>query len=339
MKAIVLQDIGGPSSLRLVDKPDPDPEPGPGQVLVRLRAASLNYRDTLITTGGYGSRQKRTDLIPLSDGAGEVVAVGPGVRKFRVADRVTSSFFQSWMAGDPDEAKLDDDLGRAHDGVLCELRVFKETGIAHTPASLTDIEAASAPCAALTAWTAIVTLGHTGLGDVVLTQGTGGVSLFAIQFARLCGAEVIATSSSDAKLARVMEMGAAHLINYVEDPDWGKTALALTGGRGVDNVVEVGGAGTLKQSIRAVRPGGTISIVGVLSGARSDLLIPLIGSRNIRLQGVTVGTVGGLEAMLRAMDFHRIKPVVDRVFPMTEAQAAYEYLASGQHFGKVCIEI
>ena len=229
--------------------------------------------------------------------------------------------------------------GRTHDGVLCELRAFKETGIVHTPDSLSDVEAASTPCAALTAWTAIVTLGQVGLGDVVLTQGTGGVSLFAIQFARLCGAEVIATSSSEAKLARVKDMGAAHLINYVEDPDWGKTALALTGGRGVDNVVEVGGAGTLKQSIRAVRPGGTISIIGVLSGARSDLLIPLIGSRNIRLQGVTVGTVGGLDAMLRAMDFHRIKPVIDRVFPMAEAQDAYEYLASGQHFGKVCIEI
>lgn len=337
MKAIVLEDLGGPASLRLVDKPDP--EPGPGEVLVRLRAASLNYRDTLITTGGYGSRQKKADLIPLSDGAGDVAAVGSGVRKFKVGDRVTSSFFQSWIAGDPDDAKLDDDLGRACDGVLCELRVFKETGLVHTPDSLSDVEAASTPCAALTAWTALVTLDRIGLGSIVLTQGTGGVSLFAIQFARLCGADVIATSSSDAKLERVRDMGAAHLINYVDDPDWGKTALALTGGRGVDNVVEVGGAGTLKQSIRAVRPGGTISLVGVLSGARSDLLIPLIGSRNIRIQGIAVGAAGGLEAMLRAMDFHRIKPVIDRVFPLADAQAAYEYLLSGQHFGKVCIEI
>ncbi len=337
MKAIVLEHTGGPQSLKVVDKPDPDA--GPGEVLVRLRAASLNYRDTLITTGGYGARQKKSDLIPLSDGAGEVVATGSGVKKFKPGERVTSSFFQSWVAGEPNEALLDDDLGRAHDGVLCELRAFKETGLVHTPDSLSDIEAASTPCAGLTAWTAMVTLGHVGLGDTVLTQGTGGVSLFALQFARLGGAEVIATSSSDAKLRRVAEMGAAHTINYVDDPEWGKTALALTGGRGVDNVVEVGGAGTLKQSIRAVRPGGTISLVGVLSGARSDLLIPLIGSRAIRIQGITVGTVGGLEAMLRAMDYHRIKPVIDRVFPLDETPAAYEHILSGRHFGKVCIEI
>lgn len=337
MKAVVLQDLGGPSSLKLVERPDP--APGPGQVLVRLRAAALNYRDTLVTTGGYGSRQKKSDLIPLSDGAGEVAAVGPGVTRFAPGDRVTVSFFQSWVGGEPTQALLDDDLGRAHDGTLCELGLFKETGLVHTPDALSDVEAASTPCAGLTAWTGIVTLGATRPGDTVLVQGTGGVSLFALQFAKLAGAEVVATSSSDQKLERVRTLGADHLINYVDDPDWGKTALNLTGGRGVDHVMEVGGAGTMKQSLRAIRPGGMISLVGVLAGARSDLLIPLIGSRNIRLQGVTVGTVEGLATMLRAMALHGTKPVIDEVFDMKDAQAAYEHLIAGRHFGKVCIAI
>ena len=297
---------------------------------MRLRAAALNYRDTLVTTGGYGARQKKNDLIPLSDGAGEVAAVGPGVTRFKPGARVTVSFFQSWVGGEPTQALLDDDLGRAHDGTLCELGLFKETGLVHTPDALSDLEAASTPCAGLTAWTGIVTLGATRPGDVVLVQGTGGVSLFALQFAKLAGAEVIATSSSDQKLDRVRELGADHLINYVEDPEWGKTALTLTGGRGVDHVMEVGGAGTLKQSIRAIRPGGMISLVGVLAGARSDLLIPLIGSRNIRLQGVTVGTVDGLATMLRAMALHGTKPVIDKVFPMEDAAGRLRAPDGGQ---------
>lgn len=337
MKAVVLKDLGGPSSLELVDQPDPTP--GPGTVLVRLRAAALNYRDTLVTTGGYGSRQKKAGLIPLSDGAGEVVEVGQGVTRFKPGDRVTVSFFQSWVGGEPTQELLDDDLGRAQDGTLCELRVFKETGLVHTPDALSDVEAASAPCAGLTAWTGIVTLGATQPGDIVLVQGTGGVSLFALQFAKLAGAEVIATSSSNEKLDRVRDLGADHLINYVDDPDWGKTALNLTGGRGVDHVMEVGGAGTMKQTLRAIRPGGMVSLVGVLAGARTDLLVPLVGSRNIRLQGVTVGTTEGLATMLRAMALHGTKPVIDQVFPMAEAQAAYEHLMAGRHFGKVCIAI
>ena len=337
MKAVILEDLGGPKSLKLVERPDP--VAGPGEVLVRLRAAALNYRDTLVTTGGYGTRQKKADLVPLSDGAGEVVAVGEGVTRFKPGVRVTVSFFQSWIGGRPTQELLDDDLGRAHDGTLCELRVFKESGLVPTPDALSDIEAASTPCAGLTAWTGIVTLGATQPGDVVLVQGTGGVSLFALQFAKLAGAEVIATSSSDAKLARVRDLGADRTINYVADPDWGKTAFALTGGRGVDHIMEVGGAGTMKQTLLAIRPGGTVSLVGVLAGAKSDLLIPLIGSRNIRLQGVTVGTTEGLATMLRAMALHGTKPVIDRVFPMEQATQAYEHLMAGRHFGKVCIEI
>ena len=337
MKAIVETALGGPENLRLVDRPDP--VPGHGQVLVRLRAASLNYRDTLILKGGYGTRQLKENFVPLSDGAGEVVALGPGATRFKTGDRVTVSFFQHWLSGAPDEAVLDSDTGRNANGVLCELRAFDEDGLVLTPDYLTDVEAASLPCAALTAWSALISEGHISPADTVLVQGTGGVSLFALQFAKMTGAGVVATSSSDAKLERVRAMGADHGINYVTEPEWGKAALAWTRGRGVDHVVEVGGAGTIKQSIRAVRPGGMITLIGVLAGARSDFLLPLVGSRHVRVQGIAVGTREGMEAMLRAMARHAMKPVIDSVFPMADARAAYDHLAAGRHFGKVCLSI
>ena len=337
MKAIVQTALGGPENLRLVERPDP--VPGHGQVLVRLRAASLNYRDTLILKGGYGARQLKENFVPLSDGAGEVVALGPGATRFEIGDRVTAAFFQQWLAGAPNDAVLDSDTGRAADGVLCELRAFDEDGLVRTPGYLSDVEAAALPCAALTAWSALIAEGHISPADTVLVQGTGGVSLFALQFAKMSGAGVVATSSSDAKLERARAMGADHGINYVTEPEWGKAALAWTQGRGIDHVVEVGGAGTIKQSIRAVRPGGMITLIGVLAGARSDFLLPLVGSRNVRVQGIAVGTRESLEAMLRAMARHRMKPVVDTIFPMAEARAAYEHLAAGRHFGKVCLAI
>lgn len=337
MKAIVQTALGGPENLRLVDRPDP--VPGHGQVLVRLCAASLNYRDTLILKGGYGSRQLKENFTPLSDGAGEVVALGPGAARFKLGDRVTVAFFQHWLSGAPNEEVLDSDTGRNANGVLCELRAFDEDGLVRTPDYLTDVEAASLPCAALTSWSALITEGHISPADTVLVQGTGGVSLFALQFAKMTGAGVVATSSSDAKLERVRAMGADHGINYVTEPEWGKAALAWTKGRGVDHVVEVGGAGTMKQSIRAVRPGGMITLIGVLAGARSDFLLPLVGSRNVRVQGIAVGTRESLEAMLRAMARHAMKPVIDSVFPMADARAAYDHLAAGRHFGKVCLSI
>ena len=337
MRVVLLAATGGVDSLIFADRPEP--EPGPREVLVRIRAASLNYRDLMVLRGRYGSRQRTADLIPASDGAGEVVALGPGVTRFAVGDRVITNFFQRWIAGEASEDKLDSDMGRKWDGVLAELKVFDEEGLVRTLPDLTDIEAAALPCAGLTAWSAIVTLGHVAPGEVVLTQGTGGVSLFAVQFAKLAGAEIIATSSSDDKLARLAELGADHLINYRTNDEWGQTARELNGGRGVDHVVDIGGADSLKQSLRAVRPGGTISVIGVVSGPSYDLLIPLIGSRNVRLQGVTVGAREGLEAMLKAMAQARLKPVIDRVFPLAEVRAAYEHLASGEHVGKVCIEI
>ncbi|HYM30356.1 MAG TPA: NAD(P)-dependent alcohol dehydrogenase [Candidatus Cybelea sp.] len=314
------------------------PAPGAGQVLVRMRAASLNYRDTLVVQGGYGSRQRKS-LVPLSDGAGEVAALGSGVTRFKVGARVVASFFQGWISGEPTQEKFASSLGGGLDGVLAEYCVFDAEGLVPTPGYLSDEEAACVPCAGLTAWSAVVTQGDVRPGQVVLVQGTGGVSLFALQFAKLCGAEVIATSSSDEKLARSKALGADHLINYKTTPEWGKAARAITKGRGVDHVVEVGGAGTLKESIRAVKIGGTISMIGVLAGPANDLPVPLIVMQNLRLQGVTVGSREGLEAMLTAMTRHGTKPVVDRVFPMKEAHAAFEHMTAARHIGKIVVRI
>ena len=292
-----------------------------------------------MTRGGYGSRQKKADLIPLSDGAGEVIALGEGATRFKNGDRVTVSFFQNWISGPASQEKINSDIGRDRDGVLCELRAFNEQGLAATPDTLSDIEAASLPCAALTAWSAIAVYGNAKPGDRILVQGTGGVALFALQFAKLFGAEVIMTSSSDDKLARAAALGADHLINYRADQEWGKTALGLTAGSGVDNIIELGGSDTLRQSLWAIRPGGIICLIGVLSGARADLLIPLIGSRNLNLQGVSVGTREGLEDMMRGMAANGVNPVVDSVYPLQDARAAFEHLASDGHFGKVCISL
>jgi len=222
---------------------------------------------------------------------------------------------------------------------LCELRTFRDQGLARTPDALTDLEAATLPCAGLTAWSAIAAYGRARPGQLILIQGTGGVALFALQFAKLFNAEVIMTSASDTKLERVATLGADHLINYESDAEWGKTALKITSGDGVDNIIELGGSNTLRQSLWAVKPGGLICLIGVLSGARADLLIPLIGSRNVTLQGVSVGTRESLEDMIRALSASGIKPVIDTVFPIEETQAAFAHLESGQHFGKVCISL
>lgn len=336
MKAAVLQAIG-PENLKIVDRPKPSP--GPGQVLVRMRAASLNYRDLLTVKGGYGSRQKTENLTILSDGAGEVAALGEGASRFKVGERVVANFFQGWISGPPSEEKLASALGGRIDGVLAEYCVFGEDGLLSTPAHLSDVEAAALPCAGLTAWSAVISQGAAGPGATVLTQGTGGVSLFALQFAKLAGATVIATSSSDAKLERAGALGADHLINYKAESKWGREARRLAGGLGVDQVVEVGGAGTLGQSIRAVRVGGIISLIGVLSGPAHDFQLPLVVMQNIRLQGVTVGSRDQFETMLRAIDHHRLKPPIDKVFAMDEVHAAMDHMAAGRHFGKVCVSL
>lgn len=321
MKAWQLQDEWSIDKLRLVERPDP--QPGPGQVLLRMKAASLNYRDLVVPRRGYGAQTGELPLVPVSDGVGEVIAAGTGVTRVAVGERVCPTFFQAdgWSLGGP------------HDGVMQQLMLLEESGVCKVPEHLSDEEAATLPCAALTAWSAIVVEGRTRPGDTVLVQGTGGVSLFALQFARLCGARVAVVSGSDAKLGRARGLGAERGINYRTTPEWSREL------RGVDLVLEIGGAQSMAQSVRAVRAGGIVCLIGVVSGAAAELPLGPVVTRRVRLQGITVGTREDFEAMLRAVAQHRLRPVVDRVFGFDELRAALGYLASGAHFGKVCLRI
>ncbi len=336
MKVAVI-DADGVDNLKIKDLPEPTP--GPGQVLVRMRAASLNYRDLIVVDGGYGALQKHRDLVPLSDGAGEIAVVGEGVTEFKFGDRVAGCFFENWVAGRPTAERLANTLGGTRDGVACEYRVFPVSGVVPVPDHLSWIEAATLPCAALTAWSAVVGVTHTQVGDVLVTQGTGGVSLFALQFAVSAGAHVIATSSTDAKLQRLSELGATNIINYKTQPEWGQRVRELSVGVGADLVVEVGGAQTLKQAVRATRVGGTLALIGVLSGVRAEFNLGPIVTQQIRLLGISVGSRDSFLEMMHAIALHRIRPVVDRVFGLAGIREALAYLKSAQHFGKVCIEI
>ena len=334
MKVWELRDAFGPEHLARGERPDP--LPGPNQVVVAMRAASLNYRDTLMIRGGYGPRIT-VPLIPVSDGAGEVVATGEGVSRVRVGDRVAPTFFQSWIGGEASPDKFAAQLGGTVDGVLAEFMCVNEQGVSRIPDHLSDEEAACLPCAGLTAWSAVITQGRVGPGSTVLVQGTGGVALFALQFAKMAGASVILTSSRDDKLARARQLGADAVINYRTTPDWDRVVKELTDGEGCEHVVELGGAGTLERSIRAARVGGAVSLIGVLSGANAEMPLPLVVMRNLRLQGVTVGSRDGFEAMCRAMARHHLRPVVDRVFGFDDVPAAFAHLEGGHHMGKVCI--
>jgi NADPH:quinone reductase-like Zn-dependent oxidoreductase len=336
MRAVELQSFG-PGGLTLVGRAEPSPLPD--EALVRMRYASLNFRDQVVAAGGYGS-QIRAPLVPLSDGAGEVVAVGAGVRRLRPGDRVMTCFFQDWIAGAPTAEALRSSLGGPLDGTASELRCLPEHGLCKLPDGLALDEAAALPCAAVTAWNALATLDRVGPEHTVLVQGTGGVSLFALQFAKLMGARVIATSSSDEKLERLRALGADHVISYTRTTEWGKAARELTFGRGVDHVVEVGGAGTLAQSLRATAVGGTISLIGVLAGARNEIHLPHVFLPQIRLQGVVVGSRETAERMLHAIGAHGLRPVLDaRRFALDSMREAFEHLASGRHFGKVIVEV
>jgi NADPH:quinone reductase-like Zn-dependent oxidoreductase len=336
MKAFEIQNQFGLDSLALVERADP--VPAVGQVLVRLRAASLNYRDLLMVKGQYNPRQ-RLPLIPVSDGVGEVAAVGDGVTRVKVGDRVAGNFSQKWIAGEPAREKLTASLGGPLDGMLAEYRVLHEEGVVRVPAHLTDEEAATLPCAAVTAWNSIIATGGMKAGDTLLVQGTGGVSIFALQFAKMIGAQVIITSSSDEKLERARELGAAHLINYKTTLDWEKRAREITGGAGVDHIVEVGGAGTFAKSLRAIRIGGHISLLGNLSGNVADVSLTSILMQNVRVQGLLVGNREMFEAMNRAIELHKMRPVIDRAFDFEAAVEAFKYMESGAHFGKICIRI
>lgn len=313
-----------------------EPHAGPGEVRVRMLASALNYRDLLVPRRGYGSRMKALPLIMLSDGVGRIDEVGAGVGQYKVGDRVCPLFFSTWPAGEPNADHLAHSLGCEIDGTMAEYMVLPAARVARIPAHLDDMEAATLPTAAVTAWRAIVSEGRIKAGDTVLVQGTGGVSLFALQFARMLGARVICTSSSDDKLVRARELGANATINYVVTPEWGRVARDMTSG-GVDHVVEVGGQGTLTQSLRAVRPGGTISMIGVLAGSVMDAPLGLVVTRHVRLQGITVGSGEDFAAMARAIAHSGMRPVVDRVFAFELLREAMDYLASGRHFGKICI--
>jgi alcohol dehydrogenase len=336
MKAAVVKPMGL-DNLSVVELPDP--RPGPGEILVRLRAASLNYRDLIACGGGYGSMQKQDALIPLSDGAGEVVEVGAGVTAWRPGDRVASCFFPDWQAGPANPRGFATDVGARCDGVAAELRVFRGDAVVRVPEGMSFVDAATLPCAAATAWNGLIELGGVGPGHTVLTQGTGGVALFALQFAAMAGAEVYALSSSAEKLERLRALGAAHVINYRDDPEWGKTIQKMTRGRGVDHVVEIGGTDTFRQSMRAVTVGGMISVIGVVTGVKAELNIPVAIIQNARIQGVSAGSRAMLMRLIEAVTHHGLKPVVDRVFPLAELRGALEHLKARRHVGKVCIEI
>ena len=335
MRAYRLPAAGSIDALVEVDLPTP--RPAHGQVLVKVAACSLNYRDLAIVLGRYRASSK-VNLVPLSDGAGEVVEVGDGVTRFKAGDRVAGCFFQHWPGGRPEPDTQASALGGAIDGMLAEYVVLEEDGAVKLPAQLSFEEGAALPCAGVTAWHAVVEHGRTIAGSRVLVQGTGGVSIFALQFARLFGAEVIVTSSSDDKLARAKALGATHLINYKTTPDWDKAVLDLTGGQGVDQVVEVGGAGTFVRSLNATRLNGSISLIGVLAGA-ADVNPMLILAKRANVQGISVGSRQMFEAMNRAIAANGVKPVVDRVFPFADARAAYRHLHAAAHFGKVVISL
>ncbi|MEZ4448481.1 MAG: NAD(P)-dependent alcohol dehydrogenase [Nannocystaceae bacterium] len=335
-RAIELHGAFGAQNLRVT--PRPIAEPGPGEVLLRMRACSLNYRDLRMIDGVYNPRQP-LPLVPLSDGVGEVLSLGSGVRDLKVGDRVMPCFAEGWLEGPPSRAKLATTLGGPLPGVLAEHRITPAAALVRAPAHLSDAEAATLPCAAVTAWHALVTEGQVKPGDRVLVQGTGGVSIFALQFARMLGAEVMITSSSAAKLERARELGASETVDYKKNPEWGKAVRAWSRGEGVDHVVEVGGAGTLDQSLRAVRPGGRISVIGVLSGAVQPINIMPILMQQIRLQGIIVGSRAIFAEMCRGIEAARLHPVVDRVFALDEHQEALEHMRAGRHFGKVVIEL
>jgi NADPH:quinone reductase-like Zn-dependent oxidoreductase len=308
-----------------------------GEVVVKFHAASLNFRDVMFAQGVYNPRAT-FPAIPLSDGAGDVVEVGEGVTRWRVGDRVCPIFMQGWVEGPATAEKNKTSLGGGgeYDGVLRERGVFQEEALVRIPEHLSYEEAATLPCAAVTAWHALSVFGKVQAGETVLTMGTGGVSIFALQFAKAAGARVIATSSDEAKLARLREMGADEVINYRKTPDWEKEVLRLTDGVGVDHVVEIGGAGTLNQSVASARVGGKVGLIGVLTEGAFNPTAVLM--KSVTLQGIFVGSREMFEGMNRAIAVNKLKPVIDRVFGFDEVRAALEHMASGKHFGKIVIK-
>lgn len=333
MRAFEIQEFGI-ENLKLVERDVP--KPGPFDVLVHLKAASLNFRDLMVTEGTYNPRLKRP-MVPLSDGAGVVEAVGTEVTRVKVGDRVAGIFMQAWLDGVVNRTAFQSAMGGAINGVLSEQRLFHENGLVHIPEHLSFVEAATLPCAALTAWHALFEEAPAKAGDSVVIQGTGGVATFALQFAKVAGMRPIVLSSSDEKLKHAQELGAAHLINYKKEPNWEKSVLAIIP-NGADYVIQVAGDDALTRSLKAVRMGGQVSVIGVLTGAASNIEPRLVLMNSIRLQGIYVGSRAMFERMNRAIELHRISPVVDRVFPWLEASQAMKYMQERSHFGKIVLE-
>ncbi len=334
MKAYVLNEKNGLDDLKLTEIPAPTP--GPSEVLLKMKAATLNYRDLMIAKGPYPP-PLLSQLIPLSDGVGEVTAVGADVTRFKIGDRVCPIFMPNWIAGPPNPGRLSEALGGSVNGVLAEQMVVSDYSLVHAPLHLTDEEAASLPCAAVTAWHALVVNGGIKPGDTVLLLGTGGVSIFGLQFAKLAGARVIITSGSDEKLARTKELGADDGINYKTTPDWDKAVKELTDNVGASHVLEVGGQETFPKSVSAAALGGHVAVIGGVSGFAGQVESSSVLRKSMRIQGVYVGSRDMFEAMNQAITVSKLKPVVDKTFAFDDARAAYEMLESGSHFGKVAI--
>jgi NADPH:quinone reductase-like Zn-dependent oxidoreductase len=321
-------------NLKLVE--EVTPKPRPGELLVRIRASSLNFHDNMVVLGKIPCADGR---IPMSDGAGEVIAVGDAVDEFKVGDAVVSTFYPNWLGGELTPATQRAVAGDSIDGYACEIVCMPAHAFTKAPAGYTHVEAATLTCVGVTAWRGLVVCGQVKPGDTVLTLGTGGVSLFALQFAKAAGARVIATSSSEEKLEKLKRLGADAVINYKAMADWGQKAKDLTDGRGVDHVIEVGGPSTLAQSITACRLGGHIALIGVLTGFMAEVSIGALLSNQIRISGISVGSRADQESMIRAITVNGLKPVIDRSFPLQEITAAFNYYESQKHFGKICLEL
>jgi NADPH:quinone reductase-like Zn-dependent oxidoreductase len=335
MKAVKIGTPAGVDNLQLVDIDDPG-QPGPGQVRVRIHASSLNFHDYGVVSGVLPADAGR---IPMADGAGVVEAVGEGVGEFKAGDHVVSCFFPFWENGTPTIGDFKTTPGDGVDGYAREVVVLPSHYFTHAPKGYSHAEAATLTTAGLTAWRALIVDGQLKPGATVLVLGTGGVSIFGLQLAKAMGASVIATSSSDAKLEKLRALGADHTINYRENPEWGKTVRSLTGGRGVDHVIEVGGPGTLPQSITACRIGGHIALIGVLTGRAGPVPTAALMARQQRLQGLIVGSRQDQRDMTRALEVTGIKPVIDSTFELARLGDAFRHEAAGAHFGKICVSI
>ncbi len=334
MRLVRLRAPGGLDKLDLVE--EDKPQPRPGEVLVRIRACALNMRDDFAVQGKVPLADRR---VPLSDGAGEVIAVGDGVDAFKPGDNVVSVFYPWWLDGGMTPTTRRDVPGDSFDGFASEYVCMPAQGFTKAPAGYTHVEAATLTCTGVTAWRGLVTCGKVKPGDTVLVLGTGSVSLFALQFAKAAGAWVIATSSDEEKLERLIRLGADATINYKAVPEWGREAKDLTDGRGVDHVIEVGGPTTLAQSIAACRTGGHIALIGVLTGFAAEVSIPALFSNQIRISGISIGSKADQEDMIRAIEVNRLKPVIDSSFPLQDIAAAFRHYEAQKHFGKVCLEL